>query len=101
MGDFMPIIYINYNLYYYGGFRAPNCLMTFVTHDTRDLPGFIRRPQYQCCNFALAFEMQRRLRAAAQRRPSELASAFSDLKVQSVASQSPCTAVVIVNQKYS
>ena len=38
MGDFMPIIYINYNLYYYGGFRAPNCLMTFVTHDTRDLP---------------------------------------------------------------
>ena len=70
MGDFMPIIYINYNLYYYGGFRAPNCLMTFVTHD-------------------------------AQRRPSELASAFSDLKVQSVASQSPCTAVVIVNQKYS
>ena len=22
MGDFMPIIYINYNLYYYGGFRA-------------------------------------------------------------------------------
>ncbi len=38
MGDFMTIIYINYNLYYYGGFRAPNCLMTFVTHDTRDLP---------------------------------------------------------------
>ena len=37
MGDFKPIIYINYNLYYYGGFRAPNCLMTFVTHDTRDL----------------------------------------------------------------
>ena len=35
MGDFMPIIYINYN---FGGFRAPNCLMTFVTHDTRDLP---------------------------------------------------------------
>ena len=27
-----------YNLYYYGGFLAPNCLMTFVTHDTRDLP---------------------------------------------------------------
>jgi len=37
MGDFLPIIYINYNLYYYGGFRAPNCLMTFVTYDTRDL----------------------------------------------------------------
>ena len=35
MGDFMPIIYINYNLYYYGGFRAPNCLMTFVTHDKK------------------------------------------------------------------
>ena len=52
-------------------------------------------------NFAVAMKMQRRLRAAAQRRPSELASAFSDLKVQSVASQSPCTAVVIVNQKYS
>ena len=51
--------------------------------------------------FAVAMKMQRRLRAAAQRRPSELASAFSDLKVQSVASQSPCTAVVIVNQKYS
>ena len=51
--------------------------------------------------FAVAMKMQRRLRAAAQRRPSELASAFSDLKVQSVASQSPCTAVVTVNQKYS
>ena len=64
MGDFMPIIYINYNLYYYGGFRAPNCLMTFVTHDTRDLPppekkskkswGFIRRPQWECCTFVLS-----------------------------------------------
>ena len=43
--------------------------------------------------FAVAMKMQRRLRAAAQRRPSELVSAFSDLKVQSVASQSPCTAV--------
>ena len=38
MGDFMPIIYINYNLYYYVGFRAPNFLMTLVTHDTRDIP---------------------------------------------------------------
>ena len=43
MGDFMPIIYINYNLYYYGGFRAPNCLMTFVTHDTRDLPSPLKK----------------------------------------------------------
>ena len=86
MGDFMPIIYINYNLYYYGGFRATNCLMTFVTHDTRDLPplkkskkswGVIRRPQYQCCNFAVAFEMQRRMWASAQHSSSELGSAFA------------------------
>ena len=42
MGDFLPIIYINYNLYYYGGSPAPNCLMTLVTHDTRDLPPHLR-----------------------------------------------------------
>ena len=36
--------------------------------------------------FAVAMKMQRRLRAAAQRRPSELAPP-----------RSPCTAIVLVN----
>ena len=52
---------INLNLYYYyADFRTPNCLMTFVTHDTRDLRScffsvffrFIREPQWECSIFA-------------------------------------------------
>ena len=37
-GDFRLIININLFIYYYADFRTPNCLMTLVTHDTRDHP---------------------------------------------------------------
>ncbi len=53
--------------------------MTFVTTfkkiKKRHLK--IRRPQWECCTFAVALRMQRRLRAAAQHSSSELGSAFT------------------------
>jgi hypothetical protein len=34
--DFRLIIIYKFFVYYYADFRTPICLMTFVTHDTRD-----------------------------------------------------------------
>ena len=58
-----------------------------VTNDKRAAADFlnkivfsctkIREPQWQGRTFAAAFEMQRRVWAAAQQRPSKLASAFA------------------------
>ena len=81
-------------IYYYADFRTPNCLMTLVTHDTRDHSPSAQRNRPYCALF-LFFSCKTfvnrngnvvplhyikdvvRVWAAAQQRPSKLASAFA------------------------